>query len=120
MSRFIANEDGTTTDTKTGLAWSKTIAKSINFKAAEQQVSELGEGWRIPTDHELLSIVDRSRHNPAIETEFFPDTESDWYWTSTPCAWNDAAVWVVLFGSGDVYHGPRNYNACVRAVRSSQ
>ena len=74
---------------------------------------------RLPTIDELFALADRTKYAPAIDTEAFPDTANDWYWTDTPCAWNTSAVWVVAFGDGDAYGGPRSDLACVRAVRSS-
>lgn len=105
-----------------GLEWSETLAEGedITFEAAEAAIAELGEGWRMPTRKELESLVDTSRHLPAINTEKFPDTQNDCYWTSTPCAWNDAAVWVVHFYYGFVINLRRLSYACVRAVRSGQ
>jgi hypothetical protein len=104
------------------LEWSKTLldGDSVNYESAEKAVSTLGAGWRIPTRIELESLIDLSRHDPAIDTEKYPDTKSKYYWTSTPCAWNDTAVWVVGFGYGFVGSDFRSHLACVRAVRSSQ
>ena len=121
MQRFIDNGDNTITDTKTGLIWAKnTAAKDANFADAEQAVAALGDGWRMPTIDELATLVDRTRYNPAINTEAFPDTESDWYWSSTPHAKYTSAVWVVNFHLGTVGGGLRDLNGCVRAVRSGQ
>jgi hypothetical protein len=119
MKRFIVNADSTVTDTLTGLIWTQaTVAKEVNHEAAEKAVAELGEGWRLPTVEELFALADRTRQEPAIDTDAFPDTESDWYWTSTPTAWSSAAVWVVGFDLGNSYGAHRDYDACVRAVRS--
>ncbi|MEN3158255.1 DUF1566 domain-containing protein [Alkalimonas sp. NCh-2] len=120
MEQFEKNEDGTVTDTKNGLIWSKTLAEDVDLSDAEKAVAELGDGWRLPTIDELQLIVDRSTHSPAANEEIFPDTKSDWYWSSTPCAWNTAARWVVDFYDGHVGDGLRGYYACVRAVRASQ
>jgi len=115
MSRFTQNEDGTITDKETGLTWTKeTLAKDVTYDNA---LKVLGDGWRLPTIKELFSLVDHAREAPAIDVEVFPETESDWYWSSTPTAWNEAAVWVVDFGSGNVDYAHRNSHACVRAVR---
>ena len=104
------------------LEWSGTLCdgKSVDYKAALAAVDALGEGWRLPTRLELESLLDLSRHDPAIDTAKFPDTKSTWYWTSSECAWNDAAVWVVGFSYGSVYGGRRGSSACVRAVRAGQ
>jgi hypothetical protein len=118
MSRFTQNEDGTITDNETGLTWSKeTLAKDVTYDDA---LKVLGEGWRLPTIKELFSLADHTRSSPAIDVEVFPDTESDWYWSSTPTAWNDAAVWVVDFNYGCVLSLRRGSSACVRAVRAGQ
>jgi len=120
MEQFVKNDDGNVTDTKHGLVWSKTLAEDVNYAKAEKAVAELGPEWRLPTIDELQLIVDRTKYRPAANTEIFPDTESDWYWTSSPCAWNEAARWVVNFDYGPVYDHRQDYDACVRAVRASQ
>jgi len=104
------------------LEWSETLleGESVTYDKAEAAIKALGEGWRLPTRGELESILDLSRYDPAIDTDKFPDTKSGYYWTSTPCALNDAAVWVVGFGYGGVTDSYRYLSACVRAVRSSQ
>lgn len=104
------------------LEWSNTLlgGRRVSRNEAEAAVAEMGDGWRLPTVDELQTILDRSRYNPAINTEMFPDTKSTWYWTSSPCAWDADARWVVLFNGGDVYDGDDSYDACVRACRASQ
>jgi hypothetical protein len=79
--------------------------------------------WRIPTRDELLAIVDQDRYDPAINTDFFRDTKSNWYWTSKPCAWNNQAgpsgsVWIVYFDDGFVGDDVRDDTAFARAVRA--
>lgn len=107
---------------KPKLEWSPTLldGKQVTLAEAEKAVAALGDGWRIATYEELHSLVDRSRHDPAIDTEKFPDTKSAPYWTSTPCAWNKAARWVVYFSYGYVRDYGASYGACVRACRPSQ
>jgi hypothetical protein len=104
------------------LEWSATLldGKRVDYDAALAAVEALGEGWRLPTRFELESLLDLSRHDPAIDTEKYPDTKSTWYWTSSACAWNDTAVWVVDFGGGHVGSDRRGSFACVRAVRAGQ
>lgn len=104
------------------LQWSKTLCKGerVDYAAAEKAVAELGDGWRLPTRHELESLVDITRHDPAIDTDKYPDTKSNAYWTSSKCAWNAEARWVVHFYDGDVNYGHLDNFACVRAVRASQ
>jgi hypothetical protein len=76
------------------------------------------DDWRLPTDTEAQACVDRSKYNPATESEAFGSTKSDWCWTSTPCAWRPgSAAWCVLFDFGDVDYGVRVNGCFVRAVR---
>ncbi len=112
-------------DTSTGLIWARTLAqggaaKRLDHAAAIEAVKDLGEGWRLPTRAELLTLVDDTRHEPAIDVAAFPDTQSGWYWTSTPAAWNPSAdAWVVVFDYGSAHTLNRSYDAFVRAVRSA-
>jgi len=117
MPRRLTAENGVK---GTPLEWSATLldGNSINYEAAEKAVAELGPGWRLPTRQELESLLDLSRHDPAIDVGQFPDTRSAWYWTSTPCAWNEDARWIVNFGVGLVNGNRRSFRACVRAVRA--
>ncbi len=120
--RFTKIPDGVL-DNRTGLTWSNTLCdgKNVNQAKAAEACAELGDGWRLPTVDELFSLVDRSRHSPAINTDFFPDTKKDWYWTSEPYAANPDVAWIVSFSGGDVCNYNRGSNsACVRAVRPSQ
>src|SRR5690554_802242 len=87
-----------------GIEWTQTLfgGRRVSPEEADAAVAALGDGWRLPTDKELQALTDRSRHNPAINTDLFPDTESAPYWTGTPCAWDKDARWVVDFSDGAV------------------
>lgn len=107
------------------LEWSETLfdGEIVEYGEAEKAVSELGDGWRMPTLRELESLLDRTRHSPAINSEKFPGTIGDFYWTNRdncPCAWNEDCVWVVDFGCGIVDYFHHRGGACVRAVRGNQ
>ncbi len=104
------------------LEWSHTLldGETVTHEEALAAIKELGPGWRMPTRQELESLLDLSRHDPAIDTTKYPDTQSRFYWTCTPCAWNSDAVWVVYFYGGGVDYHHRNSGGCVRAVRSGQ
>jgi hypothetical protein len=102
------------------LEWSPTLCdgKRVNYADAEKACAALGEGWRLPTRMELESILDLTRHDPAVDTTRFPDTKSGWYWSSTPCAWSSDDAWVVSFYDGYASDYRRDdYGAFVRAVR---
>ncbi|MGR4894990.1 DUF1566 domain-containing protein [Stenotrophomonas sp. LARHCG68] len=73
--------------------------------------------WDLPTIEELALLVDRSRYEPAINTDFFQDIQSDWYWSKTPAAWSSASAWGVNFGLGLVGGGHRGDGGFALAVR---
>lgn len=106
------------------LEWHKASSPDrLNFKDAESYCKALATGghtdWRLPTIQELLSLVDYTRHDPAIDTTAFPDTQSNFYWSSSPDASAPADyAWLVNFhyGGSDCLH--RDCYAFVRAVRS--
>lgn len=75
------------------------------------------EDWRLPTRAELASLIDDTRHEPAIDTNFFPRVKPRWHWTSTPCAWSSASAWVVNFSLGTVNGFRRGSDGYALAVR---
>jgi len=122
-SRFVDNGDGTVTDTTSGLMWTKvTIAKDQTHDQATEAAAKCAAGghsdWRLPTVEELFLLADRSRISPAIDTDVFPDTYNDWYWTSSDSKWGSSCAWFVRFDGGYADYGHRGDDACVRAVRS--
>jgi hypothetical protein len=80
-------------DNVTGLIWEGKTAANMNvsttFAGAATYASTANtaglcgahSGWRVPTVRELLSIVHRGTYNPAIDTNYFPNTVSSWYWS---------------------------------------
>ena len=73
--------------------------------------------WDLPTIEELQLLIDRSRYSPAINTDFFQDIQSDWYWTKTPAAWSSASAWGVVFSYGGVGNYHRGSGGFALAVR---
>ncbi|GAB3755023.1 Lcl C-terminal domain-containing protein [Lysobacter olei] len=124
-ARFIDNGDGTVTDTALNLMWSKATLteEEVNHEQAGKVCAELAlaghSDWRLPTIEELFALADHTKYDPAIGTEVFPDTKSDWYWSSTIHASASSCAWFVYFGYGLADSSHRGYlSAFVRAVRS--
>ncbi len=87
-------------------------------EAAAKALDRLGHtDWDLPTIEELQLLIDRSRYSPAINTDFFKDIESDWYWSKTPAAWSSASACSVYFSYGLVNSLPRHASGFALAVR---
>lgn len=80
--------------------------------------------WRLPTADELQGIVDYgvAYPGPAVDTNWFPNTLGERYWSSSPHA--DAGdaqyAWVVHFLSGYVGIQVRFDHYAVRLVRAGR
>lgn len=102
--QLINNGDGTITDAKTGLMWSQCSfgqewtaegcsgsPMNLNWEEALLAAQVFNEGgglakntdWRIPNIKELGSLVEHKCHSPAISLNYFPDTPSATYFSST-------------------------------------
>ena len=73
--------------------------------------------WRMPTKRELNSLVDFSVPTTALDVNYFPNTKSSFYWSSTP-NYSDANAWRISFSDGNsVSAGARKSNvAYIRLV----
>jgi hypothetical protein len=81
--RFVANGDGTVTDSKSGLMWSlldshQELGNCLNYDSAVAYAENLETGgyqdWRLPSASDLAGIYKKK--------PFFPNSGSAWYWTS--------------------------------------
>lgn len=89
-----------------------------------QDVNEQGlcgfNDWRMPNVNELLSIVDFGRALPAIDPDYFPNTQSADFWSATPRPTEGRDIsWFVSFGDGLVHSTGRDGELYVRLVRSA-
>ncbi len=132
-NRFIDNQDGTVTDTCTGLMWQKDTADingdgtytreqdRVTWQQALQYCESLEfaghSDWRLPNVRELQSIVDYGRYGPSIDPVFSVWAESWWYWSSSTGAGHPDYAWGVDFVGGSVPVDYKGVGGCVRAVR---
>jgi hypothetical protein len=112
-------------DVRTNLMWSANDAtdKTLPFKkcaAACKKLKLAGfTDWRMPTVEELFLLADRSKCDPAIDTNAFPSCTGGWYWTSTvDASAPSACAWDVNFYNGYAYFNFQVNQGRVRAVRS--
>jgi len=64
--------------------------------------------------------VHRGTHSPVIDTNYFPNTASAWYWSSDVYAPNPVDAWHVNFDNGYTYADLQSVSNRVRLVRSGQ
>ncbi len=76
--------------------------------------------WRLPTIAEFSNIASRDRINPAIDTDYFPNTMNGRHWASSPYASDNNYAWFVDFNDGGESVSSKNLKSRVRLVRASQ
>ncbi len=110
IDRDRANRAGTYNDDWTGL---------VDGTNAEKFCGS--DNWRMPTIEELYSIADLSIAKPVIDGDYFPNTVTSSFWSSSPYSENDTNAWIVDFYLGYVYHYRRSDEYYqVRLVHSKQ
>ncbi|MDX1960245.1 MAG: DUF1566 domain-containing protein [Leptospiraceae bacterium] len=128
-AKYKDNGDGTVTDKTTGLIWQKCSigqtdntcegeAKVFNWEDAIKECESLklaGKKWKLPSIEQLETLFDRN-NSPNIDTNFFPNTVSNYYWSSTTLASFSDGAWGVDFDDGNVGYNSDTNNYHVRCV----
>jgi hypothetical protein len=124
--RFIDHEDGTVTDTYTGLVWQQDEGGKMDWMSAMKYCERLSlrgyTDWRLPGINELKSVVDDGKQNPAIDTVYFPDARPSAYWSSSSYPLDDRYAWIVFFSHVflENHHKSNSYRVrCVRELRNN-
>jgi hypothetical protein len=120
--RYALDVD-TVVDTVTGLTWQRAAPSgTYTWDAAKTYCSGLSlggiaaGGWRVPRKLELESIVDDRGYAPAIDTTAFPDTQLDYFWSSSPFVYQPNSAWFVDFRNGVSWENPTSATLWVRCV----
>lgn len=127
-SNLIDNQDGTITDTATGLMWQQADDGVIrDWQGALNYCESLPLGnkddWRLPNIRELESIVDYRNYRPAISPVFNCQANVG-YWSATtrsPIS-EHVLAWIISSGSGMLnqhYKDNTIFPYYVRCVRSN-
>lgn len=110
----FSNDQGVVTDSATNLQWQDSYkdngdnVKSGSFVEATEYCANLDlagkQDWRLPTQSELLSLVDQSRaeqDQPAIQKAFQKMLTEEGYLSTSHYEDDDETVWIVDYTSGD-------------------
>lgn len=116
MNRYKKTARGTVIDTITGLEWQAKPFGPITWQAALDRAAGLGDGWRLPSIEELITLIDFSQDHPATA---FPDHDGEWYWSSSSRAAGTSYAWGVYFTSGYVCVYDKVNSLYARYVRAS-
>ena len=114
----VKSDDGSIHDKDDSYTWNE--AQNVFIAALNNAEFGGNLDWRIPTIAELTSIVNNGRFDPAINTAYFPNTESSYYWSSTTYAYRTYDAWRVYFGDGSGSGTHKLLYYYVRAVRGGQ
>ena len=112
-------DGGSCTGSVTGLNWEDGADSCEELNSANGGSGYAGiNTWRLPTVHELITLVDYGKTDPTIDSGHFPDTLSDWYWTSDTHR-NQGNAFSINFDSGNVLWWRKLDPIWVRCVSSS-
>lgn len=97
----------------------KTYCHTEQYVSRVNQVELCGySDWRLPTRAELANLVHFGRIKPTVETNYFPHTQTSFYWTATSVSGRNKEAWAVSFEYGFSAPMPRDNARYVRLVRS--
>jgi PKD repeat protein len=115
---------GVVKDNNTGLFWQKNMPSAVyTWQGATDYCVSLVldglSGWRLPTHLELLTLVDYSLREPAINSQVFPTDPYAMFWSSSSgeTIWNEKKYLNIEFG--DSYYRGTNNVLNVRCVRGT-
>lgn len=116
--------DETATDAVTGLTWQRRPApEQLDWQAAARYCACLSleghDDWTLPSRLELVSIVDYTRQNPALDEQAFPDTPFEWFWSASRTAESSERYWYVAFWDGNTHAATADQLYWTRCVRQS-
>jgi hypothetical protein len=100
---YTVDPDGLVTDEVTHLQWQRSLDDaSYAWADAADYCGGLtlhGQGWRLPSRIELLSLIDFT-NVASIDLQAFPDTPPERFWSSSRFVGETSSAWGVNFGFG--------------------
>lgn len=98
--------------------WSDDLATDLGHEEATAYAASLGDGWRLPTVSELVSLWDYATGTCPL----FP-ASAGWFWTADGYTGPDVdpsapSAWAVTFRDGSLDDVGLTFPASVRACRT--
>lgn len=107
-------------DCATGSATTHTWQQALALAETQNNSGFAGfSDWRVPNQKELRTLVARNCYSPSINENVFPNTSSNWFWSSSPVANFYTWTWIVSFYDGYDSTILRDFSYRVRLVRRS-
>jgi len=98
------------------LEWQEEVPdREFTWVMAKTYAASLGDGWRLPTIKELLTLVDYEQKAPACSV--FPDCPTCWFWSSSEFCGDATSAWCAHFYYGAVSGREMHVHYRVRCVR---
>jgi hypothetical protein len=119
-AQFVNNGDGTVSDAVTGLMWleqptNHTLSSALGY-CADLSYAE-HDDWALPTVTELLTLIDESATNPALDPSVFVSVQGLGYYASTDAVIGGTQTWTVHIYRGEVFAQTSTSTPHVRCVR---
>jgi hypothetical protein len=107
-------------DNFTNLVWQKSGSSNfMNWESAKKYCENLSldgySDFRLPTVKELYYLADRSKYDPAVDSNYF-NLKSNYYWSITKYHNGSSSSWAVRFKDGDGNWGYKthlHFAACI-------
>jgi hypothetical protein len=102
------------------LEWEPRMSASLlTWDESERYAESLGGGWRLPTVHELMTLVDYTTRNPAAKDDIqgFRERATTNTWTGTQFTRHASLAWILDFEEGQVFPASKCVRARVLCVR---
>lgn len=115
-SRYTASA-AEVADGRTGLRWQRGVAPvAKTWVDAVAYCSTVGDGFRLPSVKELMTIVDFNK--VAVKADpVFEGTTATGMWTSSPRAKNSSYAWLINFDNGLASNQAKTSSYQVRCVK---
>lgn len=135
-AQFTVNTDGTAVDNLTGIMWMRCSVgqtwdatnstctggtEQLTWQQALQSAANYQfagfDDWQLPNVKELSTLVERQCVDPAINSEVFPATLAQNYWTNTSGVGSITKAWAVAFYSGKTNLRSKTSDVHLRLMR---